>query len=534
MSERPSRRDFLAASSAVVALAAFGKRASAQETVERRLALAENGTTRDVGAAAVQAARDAGASYADIRINVEESQVVSAWQHHTEGSVRRDGRFVYGIRVIANGQWGFAGDVDPTTDGAAQCARRAVAQAIANAAIRRPAAALAPAPIVANGRWATPIELDPFAVSPAEQQELLLRGAQAALRVKWITLAGGAFGFSRTERTFASSDGSWIVQTLWFANPSVLVSASSARDQNLTISRQVRALSAAAKGYEIIRDSRLADEMTAAAESAARDAELLARARPVDVGRYDVVVSAQAMASLVAETLGQSTNWEWANRADVGGDGRSAGERVARGLGRPIASPLVTLTGDRIAPGGLATVRWDDEGVPTESFALIDRGVLVDYQTTRESAGSLASWYHGSGRPLRSHGCAVAAGLTAPRGAMPNLTMRPPPGTNTHLSDLIADVDRGIVVAEPVGSWTDESLQMGALLAPLAYEVRKGKVVGALRDARMVFRTRELWSALDAVGGDAAAANVGVGGATVRAVPGRFRGIGITNNGLAI
>ena len=528
-----SRREFLAVSSAVVALATLGERARAEQVVERRLARVEGEAARDVAMAAVQAAREAGASYADVRVDVDASQAVSVWQHHAAGSVRYGERFVYGVRVIANGQWGFAGDIEPTVDAAARGARRAVAQATANAALRRTPVALAPAPVVADGRWATPIELDPFAVSPGEQQELLQQGVQAALRVRGIRSAGGTLAFSRTVRTFASSDGSFIVQTFWFANPSASASAAAAHDPDLVVSRSLPALSRVAGGYEVVRDARLEAGMTEAADAAVRGVQSLARAKPVDVGRYDVVLSASAMAGLITGTLGQATGWNRVSGRDASYEGTSFAAPPERALGHPIASPLVTLIGDRVLKGGLGTAAWDDEGVSTSTFPLIDQGVLVDYQTTREGAAALDWWYAERGRAARSNGCASGGGLTTPREAMPNVVMRPG-RTAARVAELVADVERGILFTDELSGGMDDTLHTGAWWAPLAYVIRHGKVAEPVRDVGMQFRTQQLWMALDAVGGAASAESVGVGTATVRAVPGRFRGVAITSSGLAV
>src|SRR5688500_1595024 len=58
-------------------------------------------------ASALQAARDAGASYADIRIADYRTQAMRAREQRII-SVSDDTSSGFGVRVIANGTWGFA------------------------------------------------------------------------------------------------------------------------------------------------------------------------------------------------------------------------------------------------------------------------------------------------------------------------------------------------------------------------------------------------------------------------------------------
>jgi TldD protein len=527
----------------MLALAAIGdtasaqhvaRRSAAQESVERGLAFDDNGQAREVALAAVEAARSAGASYADVRVDAEIGQSVSVWQHRASGAVHYNDRFTYGVRVIANGQWGFAGDREPTADAAAQCARRAVAQANANAGLRRNPVVLVASPTVSDGTWATRIAIDPFTIPPGEQQDLLLGAVRAALAVRGVRSAGGTLAFWRTQRTFASSEGSFIAQTMWFADPDASAQATASSNASVTVSRAARTLVQAAAGYEVVKNARLNEAMIGAAEEAVRVADIVAQARPVDVGRYDVVLSAPVMARLVAGTLGQATGMDRVIGKRAAYEGTSFAAPPEQVLGRPIASELVHLTANRTMPGGLATVGWDDDGVESHEFTLVDSGTLVDYQTTRESAMALSWWYEQQQQPLRSHGCASGGGLGIPQEAMPNLRLAPH-GAAADVGDLIAGIERGILFTDARGG-TDETVGTGTWWAAPggAREIRRGQLGGVVRDAAMQFRTRDLWMALDALGGRGSVESVAVHGATVRAAPGRFRGVNIVNGGTAI
>src|SRR5438874_13268060 len=45
--------------------------------------------------------------------------------------------------------------------------------------------------------------------------------------------------------------------------------------------------------------------------------------------------------------------------------------------------PLMNIVGNRTEVGGCSTCGWDDEGVPAQSWLIVDKGIFVNYQTTR-------------------------------------------------------------------------------------------------------------------------------------------------------
>ena len=74
---------------------------------------------------ALNAAKSKGATYADIRIGRYLRQTVSARDNRVQG-VSNSESFGVGIRVIANGCWGFAATNKVTKDDIAKTAEKAV------------------------------------------------------------------------------------------------------------------------------------------------------------------------------------------------------------------------------------------------------------------------------------------------------------------------------------------------------------------------------------------------------------------------
>ena len=132
---------------------------------------------------ALDAARSAGASYADVRISRAQSQSVATREDRVTNMSDSD-TLGFGIRVLANGAWGFAASRDLARNEIQRVARQAVAQARANRrAMHRPVV-LAPVEAVPDGRWAAPMRIDPFTIPIEDKAALLLRANAEAMKVQ--------------------------------------------------------------------------------------------------------------------------------------------------------------------------------------------------------------------------------------------------------------------------------------------------------------------------------------------------------------
>src|SRR5438132_1057953 len=80
-------------------------------------------------------------------------------------------------------------------------------------------------PVVANGTWRSPIEIDPFNVAIEDKVALLLSANQAALAVKGARFVNSSMFFLREEKTFASTEGSNTFQVIYRTQPAMTVTA---------------------------------------------------------------------------------------------------------------------------------------------------------------------------------------------------------------------------------------------------------------------------------------------------------------------
>ena len=173
------RRDFLTMSGIGLTglMLPFG-RSIAAEALLVPVDLAKKKALAD---AALAAATQAGASYCDVRVGRYLRQFVITREDKVQNVVNTESIGV-GVRVLANGAWGFAATNDLGTDGVAKAAQQAVAIAKANAKTQTKPVQLAKAPGYGEVAWKTPIRKNSMEVSIKDKVDLLLGVNAAAMQ----------------------------------------------------------------------------------------------------------------------------------------------------------------------------------------------------------------------------------------------------------------------------------------------------------------------------------------------------------------
>src|SRR5437868_7889214 len=154
---------------------------------------------------ALNATNQQGVSYADARI-VDERDRGLATKNGKVGHASDSASLGLGIRVLANGAWGFAATEDLTRAGVESTAAKAVEIARSSAIVKQEDVRLAPEKAFTD-EWTTPIRIDPFTKSIEENLELLLNVDKELRAVQGITLAETNMNFRRYEQWFFSSEG---------------------------------------------------------------------------------------------------------------------------------------------------------------------------------------------------------------------------------------------------------------------------------------------------------------------------------------
>jgi len=457
--------------------------------------------------AAVDAARSAGAEYADVRIGdlrvlrlgIGEGGLVGIQDligDAPSGSIAYE--LSYGIRARVGGAWASVFGNTCTLDAITASAREAAATVRSLAPVIKQPWTMVPAP-VAKGEWTTPIQIDPFAASPDEHVNLLGAFYNAACRTPdgdvWPNVT-----WTGETRVFASSEGALTTQHFTRASPTLSLTAKTP----LMVARDIRAvtgrlpqLAPTSAGLEILLGPALQETIKAAI------VELTALLRlpttTAQVGRYEAVFDGASLGTLAAYTLAPAVELRRALGYDADGDGTSFLSPPQDVLGQPLFSPQLTMTADRSMPHYNAA-QWDDEGVSPQTFPLIKNGAVVDYFTTRATAGALASWYQKTGQSVVSRGSAMAIRpRTAPTGRASELTIASgAPGMT--MDSLVRHVKNGLLVRSMEYITTDPQLNGGAFFPDMLFEIKNGVVTRRVLKAAVQFGTKHLWKNMTTVG----------------------------------
>jgi TldD protein len=164
-------------------------------------------------------------------------------------------------------------------------------------------------------------------------------------------------------------------------------------------------------------------------------------------------------------------------------------------IGTRIASEHCTFVGDRISRRALGTAGYDDDGVKTTQFTIIDQGIFRNYQTTREQAHLVGD--------KESHGCCQAdSWATVPFQRMPNVWLKAGPETTT-LEDLISGIDDGVLI-DGLGNYSIDQQRYNFQFGGDAFwEIKGGKKGNMISRVAYQGRTPDFWQACDGTAGPA-------------------------------
>src|ERR1700726_4814545 len=118
---------------------------------------------KDIASWALNTSALRGASYADVRLADDRHRGLST-KNGKVGSASVAESFGFGVRVIADGAWGFAASDDLSRAAVEATAARAVEIAKASCQVKIHDIRLAPEK-AATAEWTSPFEIDPFTTS---------------------------------------------------------------------------------------------------------------------------------------------------------------------------------------------------------------------------------------------------------------------------------------------------------------------------------------------------------------------------------
>ncbi len=444
---------------------------------------------------ALNTAKSMGATYADARIGRYLNQYVFTREERVQNVVNTES-FGIGIRVIADGTWGFASTNAVTEDGIMKATQQAVAIAKANAKIQKEPVILAPVESHGEVSWKTPIKRDFKDVPVSEKVDLLLSANAAAMK-NGANFVNSSLFMVNEQKYFASTEGSYIDQDIHRIWPTFSVTA--VADGKFK-SRQ--AMSApVGMGYEYLDGLaseklngpnglilyRNSYDLVEDATTAAEQAKQMLSAKSVDAGKYDLVLEPNHLGLTIHESVGHPLELDrvLGYEANYAGTSFATLDKWKSGDFK-YGSDIVNIVADKTQPGSLGAVGYDDEGVKTKKWDLIRNGVLTNYEAIRDQVHMIGQ--------NESHGCCYSESWNDVQfQRMPNVSLEP--GKEKYsIDEMIKDVEKGIYIAGRGSYSIDQQRYNFQFGGTVFYEIKDGKIVGMLDDVAYQSNTQEFWN----------------------------------------
>jgi len=422
-----------------------------------------------------------GVAYADCRFVRREKESLQVTDSNVD-SFSCDLNTGVGIRVLANGAWGFAATAIVTPAELKKTAAKAMQIAKASALTRHEPVKLAEQEVFVD-HYRSDCKKDPFAVGTDDKIDLLVRVTDVLKKSKKIKTAEASMIFYKTSKLFVSTEGAEIEQDIIESGGGYYAVAFKAGEAQKRSYPNSFGGDFTTRGYEFIEELKFLDH----AERVREEAIALLDAAPCPSKETTIIINAPQMALQVHESCGHPTELDRALGTEISLAGGSF-MTVDKLNKLKYGSDIVNITADATTPGGLGTFGYDDEGAKAQRTPLIKKGLFVGYLTSRETAPIINQ---------RSNGTMRADGWNRlPLIRMTNINLEP---GDWEIKDLIADTRDGIFF-DLNKSWSIDDKRLNFQFGvEAAWEIKNGVLGRMFKNATYTGITPEFWNSCDAV-----------------------------------
>lgn len=419
--------------------------------------------------------------YADIRLINRQNEEIEVKNGKVEAFVQEEDSG-FGIRVLFQGAWGFACSSKINKREMEKVFGKAYKIARASARATKGRVFLQETKPKVD-QYHTPILVDPFHVSPEKKVDLLLR-SEALLRAKPKVKISEAFmGSYKTEKIFASTEGSYIEQTIIECGAGISATAIEGSEVQVRSYPNSFRGNFATRGYEWIEEL----ELEKNAERVVEEAVCLLSAKPCPSKVTTLILDSSQLALQIHESIGHPIEMDRV----LGTETSYAGTSFVRPemVGNfQYGSEIIHVVADATYPGGLGTFGYDDEGIEAQRVPIISDGILVNLLTSRETAHLLGKESNGT---MRADGW-----NRIPLIRMTNINLEP--GTWT-LEGMIEDTEEGLFLSTN-RSWSIDDKRINFQFGTeIGWEIKNGKLGDMVKNPTYTGITPKFWRSCDAI-----------------------------------
>jgi TldD protein len=419
--------------------------------------------------------------YADIRVVRRENEEIAVKNGKVEALVH-DSDFGFGIRVLFRGAWGFASSSKVTKTEMETVFRNALKIAKASSKAKGKDIFF-PSEFPVVDRYQTPVSVNPFNVSAAAKLEPLFKADEIIRRNKKVRISESFMGSYKTEKTFASTQDSYVEQESVECGAGISATAIEGGEVQVRSYPNSFRGNFATKGFEWIEQLALPDH----AQRVADEAEQLLSAKPCPSEVTTLILDSSQLALQVHESIGHPIELDRILGTEASYAGTSFLNPGMVGHFK-YGSELVNVSADATFPGGLGTFGYDDEGVKAQRVPIISNGILVNLLTSRETAHLLGKESNGT---MRADGW-----NRIPLIRMTNINLEPGEWT---LEQMINDTVEGLFLTTN-RSWSIDDKRINFQFGTeVGWEIKGGKLGEMVKNPTYTGITPQFWSSCDAI-----------------------------------
>ncbi len=420
-------------------------------------------------------------AYADIRVVRRQNEEIEVKNGKVEALIY-DEDFGFGIRVLFQGAWGFACSSKVTKREMEAVFNKALKIAKASSRIRGKEI-LFPLTSPIKDRYQTPFSIDPFGVAPEMKLHFLLDADAILRKNNKVRISEAFLGSYKTEKTFASTEGSYIEQEIVECGAGIAATVIEGNEVQVRSYPNSFRGNFATQGYEWIEKLALPDK----AEGIAEEASQLLSAKPCPSKVTTLILDSSQLALQIHESIGHPIELDriLGTEASYAGTSFLKPEMVGH---LKYGSEKVNIFADATHPGGLGSFGYDDEGIKAQRVPIISQGILVNLLTSRETAHHLKK---------KSNGTMRADGWNRiPLIRMTNINLEPGEWT---LEQMIADTEEGLFLTTN-RSWSIDDKRINFQFGTeIGWEIKNGKLGEMVKNPTYTGITPHFWNSCDAI-----------------------------------
>jgi len=403
--------------------------------------------------------------YLEIRVEQSESNAL-AFRGPRLDAVDRNFALAGGIRACHQGGWSFV-----TFNGIDQLKSR-VEEAISQAKLVGKETTQLAAVNPVEDYVKVDFKKDPRGVSLQDKLQLMEAYNQLILdydpRIQ-TTMVGLSERFGTTY--FVNSTGSCIIQERLDLSGRF---GAIARSEGGVVRQGFESVHSGSDYQDLVG---LEDQVLGAAKRAIRQLD----AKPVKGGQHTVILDPYLAGVFIHEAFGHLSE------ADFVYENPRMQELLT--LGKPMGIEQLNVIDDGTLPDLPGTLKYDDEGVPTQRKYLIKDGILTQRLHSRETAGKMHEAPTGNARAIRAS--------YPPIVRMTNTAIEP---GNTTFEEMIADIQEGVYAVRMLGGQTNG--EMFTFAAAEGYMIRDGKIAEPVSDITLSGNVFQTLKDIEAIGND--------------------------------